>query len=84
MAKESNNEKKPKKELDSRILKIAAKIKKMRKDAGYTSSETFSYEHDLSRVYYWKIEKGANITLESLLKILDIHKVTFEDFVRDI
>lgn len=69
--------------LDPRILKIAIKLKDLRQKGGYTSSETFAYQHDLSRVHYWRIEKGSNLTLESLLRILDIHKITLTDFFSD-
>ena len=73
-----------KKKLDSRIVKIAAKIKQMRIDCGYKSYETFAYDHDLNRVQYWRIEKGANITIKTLLTILDIHKISLADFFNDI
>ncbi len=69
-------------ELDKRILKISQKIKELRISAGFTSSETFSYEHSLSRVHYWRIEKGSNITMETLIKILDIHKISLEEFFK--
>lgn len=75
-AKSSNQE------LDARILKISQKIKQLRIEAGFTSSETFSYEHSLSRVHYWRIEKGSNMTMETLVKILDIHKVSLEEFFK--
>lgn len=68
--------------LDLRTLKISEKIKKLRIDAGFTSSETFSYEHSLSRVHYWRVEKGSNITMETLIKILDIHKISLEEFFK--
>jgi hypothetical protein len=69
---------------DKRLVKIAQKIKKMRLDKGYTSYETFAWEHEMNRVQYWRIEKGSNITLASLLKVLDIHKITLDEFFSDI
>lgn len=73
-----------KKDLDPRILKIAEGIKKLRKEAGYTSHETFAFENDLPRQHYWQVEKGSNITLNTLLRILDIHKKNPSDFMKDI
>jgi len=70
------------KPLDNRMLKVAEKIKELRQSAGFTSSETFSYQYELSRVHYWRLEKGMNLTLESLLKILDIHGITLEEFFK--
>lgn len=32
-------------------------------------------------MYYWQIEKGkSNITIRTLLKILDIHEISIERF----
>jgi transcriptional regulator with XRE-family HTH domain len=71
------------KQLDKRIINVAKKIKLLRVNSGYSSAESFSYDHGLSRVHYWRIEKGSNLTLESLLRILDIHQITLEDFFKD-
>lgn len=72
------------KKIDEQIQKIATKIKELRKAKGFTSYETFAFEHDINRVQYWRIEKGQNITLKTLLKVLDIHKITLSDFFYDI
>ncbi len=69
---------------DSRIIKIAQKLRKLRIEAGYTSYETFAFEHDLPRVSYGNHEKGSNLTMKSLLRLLDIHKVSLSEFFSDI
>lgn len=69
---------------DERILKIANKIKQLRLDMGFTSHEQFAWKYDINRVQYWRIEKGSNLTLNSLLRILDIHKLTLNDFFKDL
>jgi hypothetical protein len=69
---------------DKRLLKIAQKLKQMRLDKGYTSYETFAWEHEINRVQYWRIERGSNITLTSLIKVLDIHKMSLDEFFSDI
>ncbi|KKB55161.1 transcriptional regulator [Parabacteroides gordonii] len=71
------------KEVDERILKIAAKLKQLRIDAGYSSHENFAWDNDLNRVQYWRIEKGSNITLKTLLSVLDVHKISLKDFFSD-
>jgi len=78
--KENNNQP----ETDPRVLKIAAKIKKLRIEAGYSSYEKFAFDNDLPRVGYGKHEKGANITIASILRIIDIHKISLEEFFKDI
>lgn len=72
------------KDLDPRLIKIADKIKQLRKDAGYTSYETFAFENDLPRQHYWQIEKGANITMNTLFRILDIHGLSVGEFMTTI
>lgn len=77
--------KKPvKKPLDKRVRKICDKLKKMRIDKGFTSYENFAWDNDLPRVQYWRLESGVNFRIESLLKILDVHKITLEDFFKGI
>lgn len=66
-----------------RIAAIGLGIKSLRVNRGYSSAEIFAYEHDLNRVSYWRMEKGSNITLKSLIRILDIHKVSLKEFFQD-
>lgn len=70
--------------IDKRIGLIAKKIKELRIKANYTSAESFAYDNELNRVQYWRVESGSNITLKTLLKILDIHKISLADFFREI
>ncbi len=66
--------------MEKRIQDIADKLKELRVAKGYTSYETFAFENDINRVQYWRMEKGNNFTMNSLLKILDIHKISLEEF----
>jgi hypothetical protein len=68
----------------SKTEKIALKIKNLRIQAGFSSYENFAYQHDLARVQYWRMERGCNFTINYLIKILDIHKITLEDFFKGI
>ncbi len=70
--------------VDKRLLKVAQKLKKMRIDKGYTSYEQFAWDNEINRVQYWRIESGANITIKSLIKVLDAHKITLKDFFEDL
>ena len=80
----NKNPNKSAKILDPRILKIAERLKELRQKKGYTSSETFANQFDLSRVHYWRLEKGSNLTIDSLLKIIDIHDIKLKDFFEGI
>jgi len=46
----------------------------MRKEAGYTSYENFAIDKGIPRMLYWRLEKGTNFTITSLLRILDAHE----------
>lgn len=81
MAKQN---KKEDKKYDKRIMLVADKLERMRIEKGFTSYENFAIEYGISRMQYWRMEKGTNFTFESLLKILDAHKITLEDFFKGI
>ena len=70
--------------MDERILKIAEKLRKLREEKGYVSSEFFAWEHKIPRVQYWRMEKGTNFTFKNLLRILDAHQMTLKEFFSDI
>ena len=67
---------------DEEVLKeIGDKLAILRIEKGYKSYEAFAIDNNLSRMQYWRIEKGlTNITLKSLKRILDIHEISIEDF----
>lgn len=69
---------------ENNTKKIAEKVKQLRIDKGYSSYENFAYENDLSRVQYWRLERGTNFTINYLLKILEIHKLSLSEFFNDI
>lgn len=64
--------------------KIAEKVKQLRIDKGYSSYENFAYENDLSRVQYWRLERGTNFTINYFLRVLEIHKLSLSEFFSDI
>ncbi len=64
---------------------IGSKLRSLRVERGFSSYENFAIEHELSRMQYWRVEKGlTNITIRSLVKLLNIHKITVEDFFSDL
>ncbi len=65
---------------EKRIKKIGEKVRDLRKAKGYSSYETFAFDNDLPRVQYGRIEKGVNFRIATLMRILDIHKLTLEEF----
>jgi hypothetical protein len=68
------------KEFNNLIVSIGERIKSLRINAGYKSYEVFTWENNLSRIQYWKMEKGTNCTLKSLYKVLKAHNLTYKEF----
>ena len=64
------------------LKKIGERLKQIRKEAGYTSYEYFAYENNISRPQYGKYEAGANIQLNTLIRILKKFNVSLEDFFK--
>jgi transcriptional regulator with XRE-family HTH domain len=71
-------------ELDPRIIQIAEKLRELRIKKGYSNHEFFAWDNEINRVQYWKVEKGSNITIKTLLKILDIHGISLSEFFKEI
>ncbi|MGQ0828776.1 MAG: helix-turn-helix domain-containing protein [Bacteroidota bacterium] len=65
---------------EKRLLVVGQRLKKLRIKMGYTSYEHFAWDFGIPRVGYWKHENGGNITLKNLFRLLDIHKISPEDF----
>lgn len=67
---------------EQRLAAIAQRIKELRIEAGYSSYEKFAVQHELDRKHYWRMEKGQNISMKSLFKIIDIHKMDIQTFFK--
>lgn len=69
----------------AKIRRIGERVKELRVKKGYTSYETFAFEYEIPRVQYGRLERGsANFKMGTLLRILDIHKISLEDFFEGI
>ena len=58
-------------ELNELHQKIGAELKSMRLLAGFSSYEVFANKNNLSKIQYFKMEKGTNFTLKSLIVFLE-------------
>ena len=67
-------------ELNELQQKIGAELKSMRLLAGFSSYEVFADKNNLSKIQYFKMEKGTNFTLKSLDRILKIHDISIINF----
>jgi transcriptional regulator with XRE-family HTH domain len=83
----SKNKKNSPESLDvnqAQYKKIGNRIKQLRFKAGYTSAEKFAYEHEISRAQYSRYERGVDMQISSLLKILTAHNMTLQEFFKGV
>jgi transcriptional regulator with XRE-family HTH domain len=66
------------------LKKIGARLREVRRKKGHSSYEYFAYEYDLNKVTVGKAEKGENIKLSTLLKIMEILEISPEEFFKGI
>jgi len=66
-----------------RIKRIGEKIRELRKEVE-PNYETFAYKNGINRMSYFNVEKGNNIQLSTLLKILDGLDITLEEFSKEL
>lgn len=68
----------------AQLIALGEKLKELRVKKGFTSYENFAFEFGLKRANYGRYEKGANLTVATLIKILDAHDLTIEDLIKDL
>ncbi|MGH1337252.1 MAG: helix-turn-helix domain-containing protein [Aureispira sp.] len=62
------------------IEQIAQRIRTLRKERGYSNQEKFAYEIDIARAQYGRYERGIDLKISSLSKILFAHGITLQEF----
>ena len=62
------------------LLQVGQRLKELRKNAGYKSYEHIAYDLEMSRSAYWRLEKGNNFELKTLIKVCVLLNVSLEDF----
>ena len=65
------------------IRKISEKIRNLRQEAGYTSHETFAYEHGIDRTQWSKMERGVDMKASTLYKALAALDISPAEFFKD-
>jgi transcriptional regulator with XRE-family HTH domain len=63
--------------------KIGQKLRELRKKAGHKGYDNFAFTFELEKSTVIRAETGKNITLDTLLNILKIHKVSLKEFFED-
>ena len=66
---------------DQLLSVIGTHLAELRLKKGFSTIKEFAQHYDLPEIQYWRIEKGkANVTLKSLVRVLQIHNISLPDF----
>ena len=71
---------KPKLDSVRELKRLGERIKQLRISKGYTSYEYFAYEHNISRAQFGRYEKGQDLRLSSLIKVINAFDLTLLEF----
>ena len=66
--------------IEQQLENFGKRLKALRKGKGYSNYEQFAYEHSIGRAQYGRYEKGGDIRLSSLLKLLHVMEITPAEF----
>jgi len=66
------------------LKKIGKKLRELRIENGYSSYDFFAWEHDIPKTTYLNMEHGKNFTMVSLIRVLQIHGISFEEFFKNL
>jgi len=67
-------------EFEKDLQKVGNRIKALRIKRGYTSYEIFAFDNNINRAQFGRYERGEDLRLSSLLRILKALKVSPEEF----
>lgn len=84
MSEDPNN--RLKKQLDpiAERKKIGKKLKRLRKELGYSNPDPFSYDKEINRSQYGKYEAGSeDFRFSTLINLLNLHGLTLNQFFNE-
>jgi len=67
----------------TRLEQIGHRVIELRESTGLTV-EFFCGKNMIPRISYSALEKGKNFHMSTLLRVLEVHKITIEDFFKGI
>jgi hypothetical protein len=65
-------------------VKLGAKIRQLRKAKGYTSALKFAIDYEFSHVQMARWEKGANLRLDTLIRLADAFDISLAELFEDL
>jgi transcriptional regulator with XRE-family HTH domain len=65
------------------IKKIGQRLKSLRIEKGHSSYEKFAFSNDIDRAQYGRYERGEDMRISSLIKVLLALDISIEEFFRE-
>lgn len=65
------------------LQKLAKKLEKLRKEAGYSNADFFAYDNQMHRSQYGRYENGSDLKFSTLVKIISAHGLTLKEFFEE-
>jgi transcriptional regulator with XRE-family HTH domain len=65
------------------IKKIGERLKALRLERGHSSYEIFAYENEIDRSQYGKYERGHDMRISTLVKLLTAFDIDIVDFFNE-
>lgn len=65
------------------LNEFAIRLKKLRKERGYSNYESFAFNHNFSRSQISRYENGEDLKFSTLVRLLDALDISFEEFFKD-
>jgi transcriptional regulator with XRE-family HTH domain len=62
------------------LKKLGIRLRQVRKANGNMNYEKFAYEHDLNRSQVWRYENGEDMTVTSLVRMLNALDISLAEF----
>lgn len=67
-------------QIEDMLTKVGNRLKAIRKAKGYSNYEQFAYENNIGRAQYGRYEKGSDLRLSSLFKVLQAMDISPAEF----
>jgi Helix-turn-helix. len=66
--------------IDQQLKQIGERIRAIRKAKGFSNYEQFAFQHEFNRSSYSRFERGEDMRMSSLLRVLDAFDITLQEF----
>ena len=66
--------------IERKLKTMGNRLQQLRKAKGFNNYEKFAYENDIPRAQYGRYERGQDLKLSSLIKVLEALDISLKDF----